>query len=105
MSAPGEAAGAGARRDEELAWIRERVAEVLAKVAGRGVPGPDDDLAALGMDSMARLDLLALLEREFEVELTEDLIPEFRTVNRIARIVRGALAANRAAPLLANVDV
>jgi len=91
MSAIGEGAGA-ARRDEELARIRERVADVLAKVSGRGAPGPDDDLAALGIDSMARLDLLAMIEREFEVELTEDLIAEFRTVNRIARIVRGALS-------------
>jgi acyl carrier protein len=57
------------------------------------------------MDSMARLDLVALLEREFGIELTEDLIPEFRTVNRIARIVRGALAASAAAPSPANVDV
>ena len=91
MSAIGEGAGA-ARRDEELARIRERVADVLATGSGRGAPGPDDDLAALGIDSMARLDLLAMIEREFEVELTEDLIAEFRTVNRIARIVRGALS-------------
>jgi acyl carrier protein len=91
MSAIGGSAGA-ARRDEELARIRERVADVLAKVSGREAPGPDDDLAALGMDSMARLDLLAMLEREFQVELTEDLVAEFRTVNRVARIVRGALS-------------
>jgi acyl carrier protein len=91
MSAIGESAGA-ARRDEELARIRERVAGLLAEVSGRGAPGPDDDLAALGMDSMTRLDLLAMIEQEFQVELTEDLIMEFRTVNRIARIVRGALS-------------
>jgi acyl carrier protein len=95
MSAIGESAGA-VRRDEELARIRERVADVLAKVSGREAPGPDDDLAALGMDSMARLDLLAMIEREFQVELTEDLIAEFRTVNRIARIVRGALSLQTA---------
>ncbi|MCK9461809.1 MAG: phosphopantetheine-binding protein [Proteobacteria bacterium] len=87
-----DASGAGARRDEELARIRERVAFVLSKVSSGAALGPDDDLAALGMDSMARLELLAQLEQEFAVELTEDLIPEFRTVNRIARIIRGALA-------------
>jgi acyl carrier protein len=92
MSATGESSGAAARRDEELARIRERVASVLARVSGREAPGPDDDLAALGMDSMARLDLLAMIEQEFQVDLTEDLVPEFRTVNGIARIVRGALS-------------
>ena len=92
MSGSCEATLAGARRDEELARIRERVADVLAKVSGREAPGPDDDLAALGMDSMARLELLATLEQEFQVDLTEDLVAEFRTVNRIARIVRGALS-------------
>jgi acyl carrier protein len=98
MNAPGEAAGGGVRRDEELARIRERVADVLARISGHGAPGPDDDLAELGMDSMARLDLLALLEQEFSVELTEDLIPEFRTVNRIARIIRGALTLTASRP-------
>jgi acyl carrier protein len=104
MSSAGDSSAAGARRDEELARIRERVAEVLARVKD-GAPGPDDDLAALGMDSMARLDLLALLEREFGIELTEDLIPEFRTVNRIARIIRGALTLTASAPSPPVVDV
>ena len=92
MSATGEITGAAARRDEELVRIRGRVADVLAKVSGREAPGPDDDLAAVGMDSMARLELLATIEQEFQVDLTEDLVAEFRTVNRIARIVRGALS-------------
>jgi acyl carrier protein len=104
MSGSREATLAGARRDEELARIRERVAEVLARVTG-GALGPDDDLTALGMDSMARLDLLALLEREFGVELTEDLIPEFRTMNRIARIIRGALTLAASTPSPPVVDV
>jgi len=98
MTSTGEASRAGSRRDEELARIRERVAFTLSKVASGAAPGPDDDLAALGMDSMARLELLALLEQEFAVELTEDLIPEFRTVNRIARIIRGALALTNPGP-------
>jgi acyl carrier protein len=90
--------GGAASRDEELERIRARVGEVLSDAFGSGPPGPDDDLAALGIDSMSRLDLLARLEREFGIELTEDLIPEFRTMNRIARIVRGALALSAARP-------
>jgi len=86
-----------ARLDEELSRIRERVAAILAGISGRAAPGPDDDLDEMGVDSMARLDLLAALENEFHVELMEDLVSEFRTVNRIARIVRGALSLPAAA--------
>jgi acyl carrier protein len=89
--------GTTARRDEELVRIRERVAAVLSGILSRAAPGPDDDLDEMGVDSMARLDLLAALENEFHIELTEDLVAEFRTVNRIARIVRGALSLPAAA--------
>ena len=90
MSEPLEGTAAGAGRGGGPARIRERVAAVLVRTTGRGAPGPDDDLEPLGMDSMARLELLAALEEEFGIELTEDLIQEFRTVNRIARVVHDA---------------
>jgi len=91
MSAPSEPFAPQAGRADGASGIRERVAGVLLRTTGRAAPGPDDDLEPLGMDSMARLELLAALEEEFGVELTEDLIQEFRTVNRIARVVRDAL--------------
>lgn len=51
-------------------------------------------LAALAaLDSLGRLELLAVLEERFDVALTEDLVLEFESPERIARIVRDARAA------------
>lgn len=70
--------------------ITDRVAQLVAEVTGGAAPAPDDDFDAIGVDSLARLELLARLEVELGVELTEDLVGEFRSVNHVARIIRSA---------------
>ena len=70
--------------------LEKRVANVVAEVGGCDPPAPDFQLAELGFDSLALLDLLAALEETFNIELTEDVVTEFRTVAGIARVVRDA---------------
>jgi acyl carrier protein len=71
--------------------LERRVAGVVAEVGGCAPPAPDARLVAdLGFDSLALLDLLAALEEAFKIELTEDVVTEFRTVAGIARVVRDA---------------
>jgi len=70
--------------------LERRVAEVVAEVGGCPVPGSAAELAALGFDSLALLDLLAALEQAFDIDLTEDVIGEFRTIAEVARVVRDA---------------
>ncbi|MBW2278477.1 MAG: acyl carrier protein [Deltaproteobacteria bacterium] len=70
--------------------LERRVADVVAEVGGCGAPASDAQLADLGFDSLALLDLLAVLEETFGIELTEDVITEFRTVAGVARVVRDA---------------
>jgi acyl carrier protein len=77
-------------RGQTPSQIVERVAKLVAELSGRDTPAPDDDLAGLGIDSVARLELLARLEADFDIELTEDFIGEFRSVAHISRIVRDA---------------
>ena len=70
--------------------LERRVADVVAEVGGCPVPGADVEIESLGFDSLALLDLLAALEVRFEIDLTEDVITEFRTVAEVARVVRDA---------------
>ena len=45
------------------------------------------DLEELGLDSLRKLELLAVLEERIGVTLTEDLLPEFKTPGKIVEIV------------------
>lgn len=70
--------------------LERRVAEVVAEVGGSPVPSADADLSEFGFDSLALLDLLAALEERFRIDLTEDVVTEFRTIAEVARVVRDA---------------
>lgn len=70
--------------------LERRVADVVAEVGGCAPPAPDARLDDLGFDSLALLDLMAALEELFRIELTEDVVTEFRTVAAVARVVRDA---------------
>ncbi|MDD5308825.1 MAG: acyl carrier protein [Deltaproteobacteria bacterium] len=67
------------------------VASVLLEVAGIDAQDPDADLAAMGLDSLRALDLLAALEERFGLALAEDLAAEFRSVSRITCVVQDAM--------------
>jgi len=70
--------------------LERRVADVVAEIGGCDPPAPDFQLAELGFDSLALLDLLAALEETFNIELTEDVVTDFRTIAGISRVVRDA---------------
>lgn len=78
-----------------LQELEDRIAQLLNERFDLGEFGVDTDLFEKGLDSMARLELLAMLEQRFSVELTEDMTSEFRTPSRIARVVRSALDSSR----------
>jgi hypothetical protein len=84
----------GVSADAEV--IVREVARLLAGGAdGYGSGGASGSAAAAlaGLDSIGRLDLLAVIEERFEVELSEDLVAEFESPGRVARIIRDARAA------------
>jgi acyl carrier protein len=70
--------------------LERRVADVVAEVGSCPIPGIDAQLSDFGFDSLMLLDLLAALEQRFEIDLTEDVVAEFRTVAGVARVVRDA---------------
>ena len=68
--------------------IAKDVARIATEVSGKDIPSYRDDLSVLGIDSLTMLDLLAALEEHFGILLSENIIKEFRSVERISRIVR-----------------
>jgi acyl carrier protein len=63
------------------------VARVITEVTGLTVES-HADLAAAGVDSMQMLEILAALEDEFGIGVSENMIREFRTIDRIVRIIK-----------------
>lgn len=76
--------------DGPLKELEEAVVEVLREASGRTIEDREASLFALGFDSLGLLEVLALLERRFDVHLTEDVVESFHSVGAIARIVQGA---------------
>ena len=81
------------KRDMQVSHPREDYIEQVIDIIQQIRPGiveigPDTALADLNFDSMQRLELLARVEQQLDVELTEDLIAEFKTPSAVAHIVR-----------------
>jgi D-alanine--poly(phosphoribitol) ligase subunit 2 len=76
--------------------VTDRVQRLFVETLNLQVPSPETDLIEGGLlDSLALVELLFALEREFEVTIAlEELdIDSFRTVNRIAGFVNGGRPA------------
>ena len=68
--------------------ITAQVDEVVALVAGRPIPSFETDLQSIGIDSIAMLEILALLEERFDILLNETSVKDFHTIHDISRIVK-----------------
>jgi D-alanine--poly(phosphoribitol) ligase subunit 2 len=82
------------------AELRERVVALIRDALFIEVPSDDADLVALGLlDSLAIVTLIGELELAFGVELPLDDfdVEDFRTVERIAAFLAGALPSTGAA--------
>ena len=76
---------------ENRATIAAQVGEIVAEIAEKPLPEKNTVLTSLGIDSMAKLDILAILEERFDVLLNESMVEEFHTVGHIAQIVAEAI--------------
>jgi len=69
--------------------------ELIARVAGRAVPGlrPDSALDSdLGLSSLDRVELLSALEDRYQVDLSEAQFSAVRTVGDLEKMLRGEAA-------------
>jgi acyl carrier protein len=75
--------------------VSERVQRLFLETLNVQVPSPDADLIESGViDSLALVELLFAIEREFSVSLPlDDLdIDNFRSVDRISDVIESARA-------------
>ena len=81
------------------ASLERRIAKLLLERMSLDVPSPQTDLIKAGfLDSMALVELLSHLEREFDrrIQIDELEIESFRTIARIAAFVAGDVAVDSA---------
>jgi acyl carrier protein len=75
----------------------ERLVRAIdAEVTRRDVAdlaGGDDLVSAAGIDSMQGLQILAAVEKRFDVRLADDELIDLRTIDRIVAAARRAAAA------------
>ena len=72
--------------------------ELIARVAGRAVPGLRADSALdsdLGLSSLDRVELLSALEDRYQVDLSETQFSAVRTVGDLEKMLRGDVATVR----------
>ena len=70
--------------------LRSQIAKLFLEELHLDVPSPDSDLMEAGiLDSLAFVDLLMGLEREFEIDIAFDSIEvdNFRSVAKIAEFI------------------
>lgn len=70
--------------------IQARIAAICAEVLDRPTVGPDDDLIALGMDSVAAVEIVTRMESAFGVDVV-DVIFDSPTVSHLCEVVQGPL--------------
>lgn len=76
--------------------LETRIGQIFAKEMHASVPSVDTDLIDEGiLDSLAFVDLIFRLEKEFGIKIAVDAleIDEVRTVRKIAAFVRSKTAA------------
>jgi acyl carrier protein len=83
--------------------IQERVVKILAVISG--IPaeeiGVDSTFEDLDLDSLARIEMLVELEREFEIETPEDqddeeILKQIQSIEDAAKLVEKTLSARDA---------
>jgi len=79
--------------------IEQRVVNIVAEVVER--PAAQLDLDAhlvtdLGLDSLLALEILALMEKEFKVEIPEEELEKFVRIRQIIEVAERRLAGQAA---------
>ncbi len=72
--------------------LQLKVTSICADVLNRSTLGPDEDLVALGMDSVAAVEIVTRVETAYGVDVV-DVIFDNPTVNRLCDLV-GATAGS-----------
>lgn len=73
--------------------VLQRVTSICADALKRPAVGPDEDLIALGMDSVAAVEIVTGVEAAYGVDVV-DVIFDNPTVNRLVDLVGGQVRSS-----------
>lgn len=77
--------------------VEATIRDVISRVSRRDISalGPDDDLVEhLGVDSLQGLQILAGVEKRFDVRLPDEELITLRTIDRMVRTVQKLRTSN-----------
>jgi acyl carrier protein len=75
--------------------VQERVMNIVAQVVERPAASLDLDahmVTDLGLDSLLALEILALMEKEFKIDIPEEELAQFQRVRQIIEVAERRLA-------------
>jgi acyl carrier protein len=78
--------------EETLAALREELKRIAPDVNADDV-GLDTDIAALGIESVTMLELIAALEDRFEIELPDDELTTLNTLGDVIELLQRHIGA------------
>lgn len=73
--------------------IEQQIVGIISTVSGKPIERGTDNLQSLNLDSLAKLEIMTLLENTFRLSLTEESARQFTSISSIARIIVRTLDA------------
>jgi acyl carrier protein len=67
--------------------VEMRVRDIISRASGEKLDPEQDSIELLNFDSLLNLEILTMLENEFEIDITENEIAQFSSVSKIIRLV------------------
>jgi acyl carrier protein len=77
--------------------LKERVTRVIADVIEKPVEVIDLDARLVedyGIDSLLALEILAVMEKEFQLEIPEEELPNFSTTRKVIEMIERKMGVN-----------
>lgn len=78
------------------AALRDKLREIIAEVSEVDDIPDETPFAELGIDSMMALEIVAEVERTYQLSIPEDELKDLTNFTRVFELVRGKLAAHAA---------
>jgi acyl carrier protein len=84
----------------KITEIEHKIRSIISRTTGKPIEQTINNQEFLQIDSLAKLEIMTLLETEFKVHLTEDETSEFTSISKISRIIQRNTSLMQASPAL-----
>ena len=77
----------------DVGEVDDTIKSIVFQVTGIKIGPNQDNLDMLQIDSLAKLEIMTLLEKSFSLNLTEDITAQFTSISKISRIIYRSIQA------------